>query len=706
MADLLHPPAVGPATPVRETPARVPLVSARAAWIALAALVGVSTALRGFWAARVPTPWINGDETIYAELGRSLWHTGHFRILGAPTRFYTLVYPALVGGPLSLGDPQLGYTLLKWLQALVMSLAAIPVYLWGRSLVSRGWALVAAGLALAIPGLAYSGLVMTEVAFYPVFVLAAWAMARSLERPSVANQLLAVTAVAVAAATRLQALVLVPAYVTALALKLLLDRERPRAALRYLPALGGLALLVVGWSAWQLATGGGKDTDVLGAYRAAGEASYGAGDAARFVVYHLADVVLVTGVVPACAVVLLLLRAREASPSVRAYLAVTLSLTAWLVVEVGVFASRLVGTLAERNLFPLAPLFFLGLVVWLRQGAPWRPIATPAVAGGALALVATLPGSLITELTRWEAFTLVPFYEIHLWRTEANLRLLLVATVWPLLALAVFPPRRRLWLVPVALLVVLGALSGFATDTSIAGSRSAETQLLGGKDRRWADEAAPAPIAFLTGGEALWTAVYENAFWNHNLRRVYTLPGFAVPGPLPQTPVGPKTNGRIVLADGRPARARYVIASNTLTLFGKKLAAPPKAKLVLWRVQPPFRLSTWVTGISIVETSIDGRGDLSVGGSMAADAKLIAYACSGSFKLKLVGHAQPTALQVRLNGALVRRARLQSWHALHATIPAVPQSPSGSRKSAVKPACGLEILSNHGLDVLLELDRA
>ena len=381
---------------------------------------------------------------------------------------------------------------------------------------------------------------------------------------------------------------------------------------------------------------------------------------------------------------LLLLRARSAPPALRAYLAVTASLTAWLVVEVGVFASRLVGTIAERNLFPLAPLFFLGLVVWLQQGAPRRSAATAAVVGGALALVALVPGSLVTELTRWEAFTLVPLYRIHLWRTGADLRLLLVLSVVPLLALAAFPPRRRLWLVPAALVLVLGTLSGFATDTSIAGARSTETQLLGGRDKRWADEAAPAPTAFLTGGEALWTAVYETAFWNRHLSRVYTLPGFGVPGPLPQTPVGPRADGRIVDADGRPVRARYVVASNTLTLRGKKLAAPPKAKLVLWQVRPPFRLSTWVTGLSIVETSVDPRGDLSVGGSMAGDARLVAYACSGAFKLKLVAHGRPTLVRVRRNGSPVRRGRIGSWAALYATGSVRPRG--GEQPPARRPA--------------------
>src|SRR5581483_5639562 len=69
-----------------------------------------------------------------------------------------------------------------------MSLAAVPVFLWGRSLVSTRWALVAAALTLALPGLVYSGLVMTEVLFYPLLVLAAWAMARAIERPTPARQ--------------------------------------------------------------------------------------------------------------------------------------------------------------------------------------------------------------------------------------------------------------------------------------------------------------------------------------------------------------------------------------------------------------------------------------------------------------------------------------------------------------------------------------
>src|SRR4029077_8940396 len=138
--------------------------------VVLAGLVLASTALRAGAGRAVTTPWISPDEPAYALLGRSLYATGRLRILNGPTGFLSATAPALFGLPLSLGNLELGYSIAKLVDASVMSLAAVPVYLWGRSLVSRGWALVAAALTLALPGLAYSGLLVTEVVFYPVLV--------------------------------------------------------------------------------------------------------------------------------------------------------------------------------------------------------------------------------------------------------------------------------------------------------------------------------------------------------------------------------------------------------------------------------------------------------------------------------------------------------------------------------------------------------
>src|SRR5215217_3393709 len=94
-------------------------------WIALALLVAVSTAVRAFAATGVPVPWIPVDETLYAKLGQSLYRRGSLELLGEPTGLYTLVYPALVGIPLSLGGLEDGYKALKVVQAATMSLAAV-----------------------------------------------------------------------------------------------------------------------------------------------------------------------------------------------------------------------------------------------------------------------------------------------------------------------------------------------------------------------------------------------------------------------------------------------------------------------------------------------------------------------------------------------------------------------------------------------------
>src|SRR5436189_5207705 len=95
--------------------------------VVLTILVAASSVLR-FWAATgIPTPWIAPDELIYAELGRSLYAHGTLSLLGHRTSFFSLVYPALAGVPLSVPNVAVGYTLLKAVQALVMSLAAWPV---------------------------------------------------------------------------------------------------------------------------------------------------------------------------------------------------------------------------------------------------------------------------------------------------------------------------------------------------------------------------------------------------------------------------------------------------------------------------------------------------------------------------------------------------------------------------------------------------
>ena len=388
-------------------------------------------------------PWIAPDEMTYGLIGQSLYRSGSLDILGGPTPYFSALVPAFVGLPLSLGDLALGYDVLKVMQALAMSLTAVPVYLWGRSLVGSRGALVAAALTLAVPGLVYSGLVMTEVLFYPAIVLVAWATARAIQEPTGARQALVVGAVALAVMIRLQALVLVPAVLAAYGLDAALSRSANN--LRRSRLLLGVAVLAfVGLAAAYLSGGG----SVLGGYDVVARRSYDVAEAARFVLYHAASLTILAGVIPVCALLVLAIAAArrgEPDPAVRAYLAVAVSFSLLLVLEVGVFASRYVGQLAERDLIGLAPILFLGLVIWIERGAPRSFQATAWVALAVATPLALLPlGRLVTSYAPPDAPTLTALYDLRRTTSLATLEIVFFVGVGAaILVFALVPAAAR-----------------------------------------------------------------------------------------------------------------------------------------------------------------------------------------------------------------------------------------------------------------------
>jgi hypothetical protein len=573
-------------------------VSRAPSWSILAGLVVVSTAVRAWAGLRVPTPWIAPDEMIYGLLGRGLYQAGHLAILGAPTPFYSAIVPLITGLPLSLGDLELGYAILKVFQALVMSLAAVPVYLWGRSLMAKRWALTAAALTLALPGLAYSGLVMSEVAFYPTIIAAAWAAARTLESPTRGRQGVLVLASVLAVATRLQAVVLVPVFATAVALDSVIVRRRARLSV-FLPTVAGAGLVGGLWVGWRLAA----HASLLGGYRdVAG--SYAFGRAARFVGYHASDVALLAGIFPLCALLVLLwggLRRGEQDARVRAYLAVSTAAVCWFVIEVGVFASREVGLLAERDLIGLAPLLFLAFALWLDRGLSGgyrvRVLVALGVAGGVLSLPL---GTLVTPAALPSAFSLIPLEHLrrltslHTTELVLGLAVAVAATLFALL------PRRLGSLLPVILLLALTAGSVSASREAASQARAQKLRVLG-PVRRWIDNRADGPVAYVYDGQVWWNAVWENVFWNRRIQWVYDLPGVRVPGPLPQESLDVLSTGELRPL-GNGSSARFAVAPVNYAFVGEQVASAPqfgtdRQGLGLWKIDPPLRLSTITTGL-------------------------------------------------------------------------------------------------------------
>ena len=108
------------------------------------------------------------------------------------------------------------------LNAFVMASAAVPAFLLARRVLASGrWAFVVAVLSVALPWIVLASFLLTEVAAYPAFLWAVWAMARAVEARRWRADLLALVLIVVAMLARTQLIVLAAAFPVAVLLEAL-----------------------------------------------------------------------------------------------------------------------------------------------------------------------------------------------------------------------------------------------------------------------------------------------------------------------------------------------------------------------------------------------------------------------------------------------------------------------------------------------------
>jgi hypothetical protein len=563
------------------------------AWGWLAAIVVLSFALRAWLARGMVAPFIMVDELIYSELGRSVAAGDGFEVRDAPAGGFSLVYPLLISPAYALFDalPD-AYAAVKTLNALLMSLAAVPTYLLARRLLAPSLSLLAAVLAVALPSLAYTGTVMTENVFYPLFVTTALALVLVLERPTPARQVLLLALVGAAFATRVQAVAFVPAALGAPFLLALLGRRSLRAELRRFRVLYGAAaagaVLVIAAQAAR----GQSLSDLLGAYSIVGDRSYDAETVARFFLYHLAELDLYLGVLPFAAFVLLALLARRAHPELAPFLAAGIALTTSVLLVVAAFASEFANRIQERNTFVVAPFFLIALLVWVERGLPRPRLIAPAVGLAAALLPLTIPFERFIETGAVsDTLALLPLWDLYG-------SLLFDSVDWTVLAggavaaaLFVFVPRRWSLALPAATLLFLAVVSwnvwqGERGFTGVYGSPGALFTGIRVGDRDWIDRALPdgATAAFVWTGVTDRFAVNQNEFFNRAVGAIYYVGG-PTPGGLAESEVTiDEESGEIRTADGEPVEAAYVLTEDAITPEGEVLARDPGIGITLRRV--------------------------------------------------------------------------------------------------------------------------
>jgi hypothetical protein len=650
------------ATVARSRTVSLSFVRAVPTWAWLVVLVVVSALVRFGFARRMVAPWIMVDELVYSELAKSFASTGHFMVRDVPSGSYGFVYPVLISPAYRIfGDVTAAYTAIKAINSVLISVTAVPVYLLARRVLAPGLSLVAAGLALAIPSTLYAGTVMTENAFYPVFACALLALVLMLEAPTVWRQLALLGVCAIAFATRAQAVALVPAIVTAPILLAWWDGSGRRALSRY-RALGGvLGAAVLAIVVAQVARGRSL-AGVLGAYSVVGEQHYSVGEVARWLLYHVAELDLYVGVIPFAALLLLAAVVGRLPRPVQAFVAAAVAVSAWLLLEVAAFASiPTVERVEERNMFYLAPLFFIALLLWVDRGLPRPRSAAPAIAVVSAGLLAVLPyTTLIGVQVQSDTLQLLPWWWLQdHWITLGQVWVAALAVGIALAALALFVPPRYALVLPAAvvayLLVTFAPIENGRHGVRMA-SLGALFEGVTTGNRSWVDDRVGrhADVAFVWTGRAKAFSLWENEFFNRSVQRVYDLDA-PLGGGLPATAVTiDARRGLLRTVDGHAVRARYALTDTVTPLAGTPIAGDEKKGIVLLSIPGTLRVAQLTSGLYAADTWSGRRVEYTRlecrGGRLLVDVQSDAHLFHGTQKLVarsgrrvVVAHVDPRA---------------------------------------------------------------
>jgi hypothetical protein len=591
----------------------------RAALLALAALLVLSLAVRLWLARLIATPWIMTDELSYSELAKSLASSGHLLIRGAPTHLVSFGYPAAIAPAWWLHPMSTTYFVAKTINVVLATATAVPLFLWARRLVSSLHAVIAVALMLLMPAMTYTGMLMTENAFLPAFVLASYAIALALERPTIVRQSLAFAAILLATFFRLQGLVLLAVLPLAILLRVVFELRaaaRPR-PLNFAAAelrrywlsgallLGGVAL----YALWEVAHGRALSSG-LGTYEVVTHGSYSFEHVRHWALLHVEELPLLVGVLPASALLLLLIRALgrggTRSDAERAFLAVSVAAIPFVVVEAAAYASRFSVRVEERYMFFLTPLFLLGFVLWLDTGLPRPriPVLVAAVAPPLLLLPLPL-GSLLNVSIYSDTFGLIPFMRLSqaVDGVPWTHRLMILGAI---VAGAFFVLWPRTWcpsLVLPGAVAVFFVLSGYVVTGTLRDFSRSVRNLAGTTGRSsWIDTGIGSghAAAFLFGTTAdPWPetqGLWQQEFWNRRLGATYNLSAFDPPGGT-ETPVAidPRSGVIVSAATKKPIRSDDVVSTLSYPLDGRVVAV--RAPFALFRTNGRVRVTSATTGI-------------------------------------------------------------------------------------------------------------
>jgi hypothetical protein len=550
-------------TPARESVGAVALPRL----LALPFLFVAATAYHFLQSRGHATPTVFNDELLYAKLSQSL-AAGHGLAIRGEHFFFPAPLAPLVQAPAwLLGSMTDAYAAAKLLNAAVMSSAVFPAYWIARRLVRPSFALLTAAAAVATPAMVYHGYLMSEALAYPVFLCAVAVIVRGIEKPGVA-----VPAVCVlAAATRVQFLVLPLAYLAAVAV---CGRGNYRRHLvpASLTALFVAVLLFV--------------PGALGQYGEATHIGHAPGAVAHWALTtgYLLPFSLGLAIVPGAILGLLLLWRHPLG-------VVTIACTALFLAQAAVIAAGEADRPLERYVFYVTPLLFVAFFAYVERGAPWKlPYVLLTTVGAVGLSLISFPGLTGTAAFFFDSVTLTGFARVAYYAGIANASL--VYALAPLVIGALALPIRRAPHAVACVAIVLALATGagvYATDRLATGFSA---QRFNAPRPDWLDRSNLGPATYLVLPQSDYFIGTSLESWNRDVRQVAVLQT-QPPDPFPSTIARVTRDGRLHLGEASARTVVVNVAGSSIGLTGR-VVARPRPGLVAYRLVPGTTRVKWL----------------------------------------------------------------------------------------------------------------
>ena len=562
--------------------------------VALTLIVVGSFAGRLVASAAHPAPRYFPDEYLYTAIARALGAGQAPNVRGTSANFPALLAPILAAPFHALFSPELAYRLTQAENALLMSLAAVPVYLLARRLsLSSRYALCCAVFAVAIPDLVFASYTLADPVAYPFAMGALAAGVAALDRPTRRTQLLFLTLAFLATFARVQYVVLPAAFVVA---ALVLDRRRVLKTQRLPLVLLALPLVV--------ALGLGP-AHVFGYYSNVTNLHVG-GQLLRWAGIDLFLLAFSTGIVLVPGALVALARPRGRTETAFAALAAVFG--AGLVAEAALYASNGSARFQERYLFAVLPLVPIAFGLYVKHGRPARiPVALLSLF--LFALSARLPlAGWAGALGKTDSPFLAAVFRLEKTLGTANGSFVLAGLAAAGAAGAVLVSRRggaRFALAAALTFVFVSSFGALIADS--ANARDVRHEFLPANPS-WVDATGLRNVTLLQTAGAPAAGSVEQLYWNRSITRM-ALVGAAMPTDIYAAPrirvandgtllgVGANVLVQDYAATAQFANARLVATAGTFSLWSAD-SAPQLSLLERGRFSDGWlartgRLSVW-----------------------------------------------------------------------------------------------------------------